>query len=74
MVPLKRVIVGWNNKQKNFWGKATSSGQFKHQTNQLFLFPKVAAENGQAAIVEYLIQNKADLNAQNNDGKSPIGK
>ena len=32
----------------------------------------VAAENGQAAIVEYLIQNKADLNAQNNEGKSPI--
>merc|ERR1712062_152748 len=32
----------------------------------------VAAENGQAAIVEYLIKNKADLNAQNNDGKSPI--
>ena len=44
-----------------------------YQTKQSFLFSIVAAENGQAAIVEYLIQNKADLNAQNNDGKSPIG-
>ena len=32
----------------------------------------VAVENGQAAIVEYLILNNADLNAQNNQGKSPI--
>ena len=32
----------------------------------------VASEYGHTPIVEYLIQNKADINARNNDGKTPL--
>ena len=32
----------------------------------------MAAQYGQGPVVEYLLQNKADMNIQNNEGKSPL--
>ena len=38
----------------------------------MFLPPIVASQYGQTAIVEYLIQNRANLEAQNDEGKSSL--
>ena len=32
-----------------------------------------AAENGHLSVVEYLVNQKADINAKEKDGKTPLG-
>ena len=46
--------------------------QLMQKIKVLFLLHTVASQYGQEAVVEYLIQNKANLEAQNNEGKSSL--